>query len=184
MVQKLNSLVLTSLYDHDIPAVGLPPHALIVLDNNKPTKIAFTIFDCYLKLGIIPVTYGDVVLDTTLGFSICSGDLLIQLLATYYKPERVVFVFDEDGLYTTNPKTDPNAKFIDRITPTELIDFSTTGNNYADVTKGMGGKIETIRCIAEHDIDTYLINGNLNNRLYHTLIGKPTKHTHVLGGHR
>ena len=184
MVQKLNSLVLTSLYDHNIPAVGLPAHALLNLDNHKPTKIDFTLFDCYLKLGITPVTYGDVVLDTALGFSICSGDLLLQLIAIHYAPEKVIFVMDEDGLYTSNPKTDPNAKFIDQITPAELTDFSTTANTYADVTKGMEGKIKTIRHIAEHNIDTYLINGNLNNRLYHTLLGKPTKHTHIIGEYR
>jgi isopentenyl phosphate kinase len=184
MVQKLNSLVLTSLSDYDIPAVGLPPHALITLDNHKPSKNDLTIFDRYLKLGITPVTYGDVVLDDTLSFSICSGDLLLQILAIHYKPEKVIFVMDEDGLYTSNPKIDPTAKFIDQITPSEITSFSTTANTYADVTKGMEGKIETIRHIAEHDIDTYLINGNFDNRLYHTLLGKPTKHTHIVGEYR
>lgn len=184
MVQKLNSLVITSLYNSNIPAVGLPPHAFLTLNNHITTNMNYQIFDQYLKLGLTPVTYGDVVLDKKLGFSICSGDLLLQLLAIYYKPEKVIFVMDEDGLYTTNPKTDPNAELIKQITIQELNGLSTTANTYADVTKGMQGKIETIRRIAEQGIDIYLINGNLDNRLYYTLLGKSTTHTHILGEHQ
>jgi isopentenyl phosphate kinase len=181
MVQKLNSLVLASLFDHDIPAVGLPPHAFLRLDNHFSTEIDFTIFEQYLKIGFTPVTFGDVVIDKTLGFSICSGDLLLQLLATHFTPDKVIFVMDEDGLYTTNPKTDPDAELIKKISFKELSNFSTTANTYADVTKGMEGKIETIRYIAKQGIDTYLINGNFDNRLYHTLLGKSTTYTHITG---
>jgi isopentenyl phosphate kinase len=181
MVQKLNSLVLNSLYDHDIPAVGLPPHAFLTLDKHQPRNNEFSLFDQYIKLGFTPVTYGDVVLDESLGFSICSGDLLLELLAVYYKPEKVIFVMDENGLYTSNPKTDPNAELIKQITIKELSDFTTTANTYADVTKGMEGKIDTIRHIGQAGIDTYLLNGNFDNRLYHTLLGKNTTHTHIVG---
>ena len=181
MVQKLNSLVLTSLFDQDIPAVGLQPHVFLTLDNHKSTDINFKIFEEYLKLGITPVTFGDVVLDKTLGFSICSGDLLLQLLAIHFKPEKVIFIMDEDGLYTANPKIDPDAKLIQKISVKELSNFSTTANTYADVTKGMEGKIETIRRITTQGIDTYLINGNFDNRLYHTLLSKSTIHTHIIG---
>ena len=73
---------------------------------------------------------------------------------------------DEDGLYTANPKTESIAELIKEISFNDLTKFSTTANTYADVTKGMEGKIETIRQIAEKGIDTYLINGNFDNRLY------------------
>ncbi len=39
MVQQLNSLVLASLHDHDIAAVSIPPHAILQLDDHKPSKI-------------------------------------------------------------------------------------------------------------------------------------------------
>ena len=141
MVQKLNSLVLTSLFDHDIPAVGLPPHAFMRLDQHKPFNIDFSIFEQYLKLGFFPVTYGDVILDKSLGFSICSGDLLIQILAIHFKPKKVIFVMDEDGLYSANPKTESSAELIKEISFNDLTKFTTTANTYADVTKGMEGKI-------------------------------------------
>lgn len=44
------------------------------------------------------------------------------LVAETYGCKRMVFVKDEDGLYTANPKTDPSATFIPRITVDELIE--------------------------------------------------------------
>ena len=108
----------------------------------------YQLFSDYLEKGFLPVTFGDVVLDKKLGFSICSGDLLVQILAKHFKPEKVIFVIDEDGLYTANPKIDKNAKFIEKITISELNKLKTTSNKPADVTKGMEGKIDTIKNIA------------------------------------
>ncbi|MGH3911317.1 MAG: uridine kinase [Pseudonocardiaceae bacterium] len=43
------------------------------------------------------------------------------LAAEVYGCANMVFVKDEDGLYTANPKNDPNAKLIPQITVDELI---------------------------------------------------------------
>ena len=181
MVQKLNSLVLSSLHDNGIAAVSIPPHAILKLDDHKPVKMDYNVFRNYLDKGFTPVTFGDVALDEKLGFSICSGDLLLQMLAEHFKPEKVIFALDEDGLYTSNPKIDKNAEFIEKSTIDELENLTTSSNRYADVTKGMEGKIETIKNIANLGIDIVLLNGNIDNRLYDTLIGKETKHTLIYG---
>ncbi|UCF11995.1 MAG: isopentenyl phosphate kinase family protein [Thermoplasmatales archaeon] len=181
MVQKLNSLVLSSLHDKGIAAVSIPPHVILKLEDHKPLKMNYDVFGDYLDKGFTPVTFGDVALDKKLGFSICSGDLLLQLLAKHFKPKKVIFVIDEDGLYTSNPKIDKNAEFIENSTIRELKNYTTNSNSYADVTKGMEGKIETIKNIANLGIDSILLNGNIDNRLYDTLIGKETKHTLIYG---
>jgi isopentenyl phosphate kinase len=182
MVQNLNSLVLKELHDKDIPAISISPHSIFKLNNRNPTNVNLTIFKDYLDLGFTPLTFGDVVLDKELGFSICSGDLLLQVLSDYFKPEKVIFVLDEDGLYTSNPKKDKNAKFIERIDLRELENLTTKLDDHDDVTKGMEGKIQTIKKIGELGIDTIMLNGNINNRLYDTLMGKETKRTLILGG--
>lgn len=43
------------------------------------------------------------------------------LAAEVYGCRAMIFVKDEDGLYTANPKNDPDAKFIPQITVEELI---------------------------------------------------------------
>lgn len=184
MVQKLNSFVLSSLHDKGIAAVSISPHAILKLDDHKTSKMDYNIFKEYLDNGFTPVTFGDVVLDEKLVFSICSGDLLIQMLAEHFKPEKVIFALDEDGLYTSNPKIDRNAEFIEKATIGELENLTTTSNTYADVTKGMKGKIETIKSIANLGIDTILLNGNKDNRLYNTLVGKDAVSTLIYGEKR
>jgi len=44
------------------------------------------------------------------------------LVAETYGCRRMIFIKDEDGLYTANPKTDPSAEFIPEITVDELIE--------------------------------------------------------------
>jgi molybdenum storage protein len=43
------------------------------------------------------------------------------LVAEVYGCRNMIFVKDEDGLYTANPKTDPSAELIPKITVDELI---------------------------------------------------------------
>ena len=76
----------------------------------------YSVFEEYLEKQFTPVTFGDVVLDKKLSFSICSGDLLSVALAKHFKPEKVIYIIDEDGLYTSNPKIDKKAKLIDSMT--------------------------------------------------------------------
>jgi len=180
-VQRLNNLVLASLQNHGLPAVSIPPHAVITLRNHRVSHFDTKVFKDYVKHAFLPVTFGDVALDATLGFSICSGDLLVELLAARFKPEKVIFVMDEDGLYSENPKTHPDASFIETTTARELRTLATSSNKHADVTKGMEGKLASIQRIARNGIDTILLNGNIHNRLYDTLKGKRTKYTRILG---
>ncbi len=45
------------------------------------------------------------------------------LVAEVYGCANMVFVKDEDGLYTANPKTDPDAKLIPQVTVDELVEM-------------------------------------------------------------
>lgn len=182
MVQKLNSYVIESLYDHDIAAISLPPHSMLRLNNHKLKTFEFELFDKYLERGFFPVTFGDVVLDDALGFSICSGDLLVLELVKHFKPEKAIFVIDEDGVYTKNPKINSDAELINSLSANELEKLATSADSHADVTKGMKGKIDTIKNISNCGIDTILLNGNKRDRLYNVLIGKDDTYTIIHGG--
>ena len=179
MVQQLNSMVLASLQDKNLAAVSIPPHTATLLDDGKLSWFQHDIFNQYLSHGFLPVTYGDVALDKKHVFTICSGDQLMIALADQFKPERIIFVLDEDGLYTANPKLDDQAAFIESITADELDELETTIDHHPDVTEGMAGKIQTIKKLAQLQVDTSLINGNHPERLYKVLMGKPTKQTIV-----
>lgn len=181
MVQTLNTNVLSSLHKQKLPAISLPPHSLLTLQNHHLEKISLDYFKSYVDNGFIPVTYGDVALDSQLGFSICSGDLLMELLAETFQPEKVIFVIDEDGLYTKNPKKHTDATLLETIRHNEIDTLQTTLDNHADVTKGMAGKLQTIKKITALHIDTVLVNGLVSNRLYQVLMDQSTVQTIVKG---
>lgn len=181
MVQKLNTLVLNSLHKYGIPAVSLAPHSFIYFNNHKLDVINYEFFDSYLEKGFTPVTFGDVVFDKTKGCSICSGDDLVLALAKHFHPDKVIFIIDEDGLYTSNPKIDKNAEFIREISSDKLLELKTILDDHSDVTSGMEGKIQKIMEISKLNIDTILVNGNKPERLYDILHDKSTRATIVKG---
>lgn len=170
MVQVLNNYVLRSLNKNGINTVSIAPHNIIKFQNHKIEKIDLKFFSDFLNKNFVPVTFGDAVLDSKLGFSICSGDLLVFELAKYFKPEKVIFLIDEEGLYDSNPKINKKAELLKKVNRINLRNLSTDLNNHADVTKGMGGKINIINKIAKIGIDTILINGNKYDRLYKALV--------------
>ena len=53
--------------------------------------------------GKVPVLHGDVVRDSEQGCAILSGDTLVECLTEEFKPKRVVFVSDVEGIFTSNP---------------------------------------------------------------------------------
>lgn len=181
-VQRLNTMVLRSLQDNGIPAVSIAPHSVVKFNNHKLAEMNYNVFEEYLEKQFTPVTFGDVVLDKKLRFSICSGDLLSIALAKHFKPEKVIYVIDEDGLYSSNPKINNNAKIIESSTIEQLKSFSTSLDSHADVTGGMGGKIEAIKTIAKLGIDTILVNGNKPNRVYKVLVEENALSTIIFGG--
>jgi molybdenum storage protein len=74
------------------------------------------------------------------------------LVAEVYGCRNMIFVKDEDGLYTANPKTDPNAQLIPQITVEELI-----ARNLADLV--IERPVLELICRARHVKSVQVING-------------------------
>ena len=134
-----------------------------------------------LKINLIPVLYGDAVLDETLGFSILSGDQLVSKLAISFKTNQIIIGVDVDGLYTEDPKKNPDATLIDKITLNELKhSISKISNSRTtDVTKGMLGKILELIPAVELGIKVKIINAMRLNRLYKALRNEKVKGTDI-----
>ena len=155
-MMELNLKILKILHEHSIPAISIVPHAFHIFEK----EINLDLFEEYLSLGFVPVTYGDIILDKKQGINICSGDYLMLHLARRFQPEKVIFLTDVDGIYNKNPK-EYGAKLI----PVLRRDYKPgTDVNVMDVTGGMEYKIEMMREIARHS-KVYVINGFYPERL-------------------
>jgi isopentenyl phosphate kinase len=170
-LQVLNKMVVEYLVKHNALALAFPPSTFILAENKKIKGISIKPLLYALKLGFTPVLHGDIVFDEALGFSIISGDQIIAKLAPKINAEKIIFGCDVDGVFTSDPKKDPEAKLIPLI---NSENFKTVLKmikqlEVADVTGGMKGKLIECLNLAKKGIESIIINltkpENLNNFL-------------------
>jgi len=170
-VRELNQKVVETFERSGIPCASIPPSAVAELDEGILVHLPTHLFMAYSELGLMPVTFGDVCLDRTRGFGICSGDQLMEWLAREFRPERVIFCADVDGIFTSDPNVDPKAEIIHEVDERTLEGLPRT-ERYLDVTGSIYGKIESMLRISSHSMDCMVINGQVGGRLESALGGE------------
>jgi isopentenyl phosphate kinase len=181
---ELNSLVIKALINHNIPAVEVQPSSCVVTKAGRIINMELRPLKKMLKMGFVPVLYGDAVFDSEKGFAILSGDQLVSSLAIKFCANRVIIGVDEDGLYTADPKADSSAHLIDRITLEELknLKHKIGGSKATDVTGGMLGKMSELTTAIEHNIPTLIVNATKPHRVYKALMREKTVGTLIERG--
>jgi isopentenyl phosphate kinase len=180
-VRDLNREVMISLDKAGIPATSIPPGACVLMEDGLLRNMDLSLFHRYLELGITPVTFGDVVLDTKRRFGICSGDQLMHLLATEFHPELIAFCADVDGIYTADPNLNREAVMIEKVDRSTLESIPRT-TRVTDVTGSIYGKLESMLSMAQMGKSTMVINGLVPGRLAAALKGEKVKGSMVVGG--
>ena len=71
--------------------------------NRNLSRRGFDEVRAAVMAGKVPVLHGDVVRDSEQGCAILSGDTLVECLTEEFKPKRVVFISDVEGIFTSNP---------------------------------------------------------------------------------
>ena len=178
-VRDLNLRVMRVLNEGGLPSASLPPSAVATLRSGKLDVLDVDLFRRYLEIGISPVTFGDVALDSERRFGICSGDQLMERLAKELRPEKVIFVSDVDGVFTADPSRDPGATLMEVVD--RAVDSLPRTQRCSDVTGSIFGKIETMLRIASWGGDAVVLNGNAPGRLEAALRGEAVKGTRVRG---
>ena len=146
-VQSLNHQVVSTLIQHDIPAVGISPcfgiPGLQAHGGDQLTHLATVVEDC-ITAGLVPVIHGDACLYGARGAGILGGDTLMEALGTSVENiSEAIFLTDVDGVFTADPRMDPEAKLIrtidiDTETGKVLTSLEASGSSHAhDVTGGL-----------------------------------------------
>lgn len=180
-VRELNLRVLGALIDSGISAVSVPPAAASTFDRGAVESFDCEPFSSLLDLGLTPVTFGDVVPDESLGFSICSGDLMMLELAKALGPKLAIFCADVDGVFDKDPKAHRDAELLPAVDRSSLERFSGRPAN-ADVTGSMRGKLERMLAISSHCEKCMIVNGNVRGRLESAVRGRDVTSTAVVPG--
>ncbi|MBS7646834.1 MAG: isopentenyl phosphate kinase [Candidatus Bathyarchaeia archaeon] len=175
----LNGLFMDALIWRGIPAVSVTPSSCIMTKNGRIACFEDAPLRLLMRMGFIPVLYGDAVLDTELGFTILSGDQLTSFLALKFDAEKILIGVDVDGLYDDDPKNNVNAKMFERLTLDELrrVQGKLGVSNVCDVTGGMPNKIAELIPAIEHGIRVLIVNASKPRYLYKALRGEKVKGT-------
>ena len=179
-VRELDAMVLKALVSEGVDAVSLVPGSCSCLDAGKLVDLDVEKFRRYFELGLTPVSFGDVVLDRSRGFGICSGDQLMMRLAQEFRPDKVIFVTDVDGVFTCDPNTSDEAVLLDRIDRGTLSKLPRS-ERCDDVTGSIFAKIEYMLEISNFTQENLIINGNVPGRLEAALRGEPIPCSRVRG---
>jgi isopentenyl phosphate kinase len=175
---KLNSIVVDALLDLGVPAVSVTPSSFITTSDGRIDAVDFWIVGRLVVRGILPILYGDAVLDRRRGFSILSGDQLAVRLATKLGASRLVFGVDVDGVFTSNPKLAPDARLIERLPLEKLEGFIKIGRALTtDVTGGMLGKVSEAREAVEAGVEVQIVNATKQDVILKALRGEPVTGT-------
>jgi len=160
-MMSLNKFIVDAFIQNNITAISVQPSAFVLTKKGRITEFDPILIERMLRMNLVPLLYGDAVLDEALGFSILSGDQLTANLAINLEAKQIIIGVDVDGLYTEDPKINPDAILIEETTLNELrhsikrISRART----TDVTKGMLGKIQELIPAVR-----VLITPNLNNK--------------------
>jgi len=177
-VRELNQLIMNDLLAAGSKPISIPPLPISIFENKQLGSMDMLAFENCIDSGMMPVTFGDVVFDKSIGFCIVSGDELMYRLAAHFKPDRAIFAMDVDGLFDKDPKKYPDAKLVMEASQEYINDLSGDAQvAVADVTGSIYGKVRAGSRISALGIETMLINGNCEGMLENALSGKNVKCT-------
>ncbi len=157
-------------YNH-VAAQILMTKNTIVDDLNRFN--AHNTFSELLKLGAIPVVNeNDTV--STYEIEIGDNDTLSAIVAALVSADLLILLSDIDGLYTDDPRKNPDAKFIDTVEELteEYINMGkgTTGSNVG--TGGMNTKLVAARIATKAGADMLIANSSDIGVLHRILEGE------------
>lgn len=143
-----------------------------VTSREERRRNVINTFNELLDMNIIPiVNENDTVAVDELNFG--DNDTLSAIVATVVGADVLMILTDIDGVYDSNPKTNPNAKRIPVIR--EINDEIRAMAGGAGSNRGTGGmatKIHAAEIAAEKHIPTYILAGDDPENLYRVFAGE------------
>lgn len=176
-VSLLSGMLVKELVCSGVPAVSLPPTAIVRQNSKRISSFEKKTVEDFLSKGFVPVLYGDVVLDSAQGGSVVSGDQLVSYLSPY--ADKVILAGDVDGIFDSDPKKNKRAKLFKKILREDFASVleKASGSLHKDVTGGMKGKLEEIERIGA---PVFVVNARKPERLLSALLGTQTIGTEIL----
>ena len=149
--------------------------------NDTSRKNAENTFNELLKLGAIPIVNEN---DTVSTYEIKQvqtfgdNDRLSAIVTSIVGADMLILLSDIDGLYTDDPNSNPDAKFIDQVDKIDdnLLDMGKTTSGSSVGTGGMATKLIAARIATSSGADMVIANGNNIDNITGIMLVKMLEH--------
>ncbi|MHC1636061.1 MAG: isopentenyl phosphate kinase [Candidatus Methanospirareceae archaeon] len=160
---SLNRIIVDLMLDYGIPALSIQPSASCIATKGEIDDFFIKPIMACLEERIIPVVFGDCVIDTVKGCAIISTERILAYLSKHIKPSRVLIFTSVGGVYTSDPHKDKDARFIPEIKVKEFearaLEAKLEGSLVTDVTGGMREKVKELVKIAKMGVECEILSG-------------------------
>lgn len=168
----LHREVLAALAAAGLAPYSIAPSSCMVFAGGRPVELFDEPLRLALDAGLLPVVYGDVVMDRGQGVAICSTERILEMLSTRLTVRRVLWLGETDGVYGEDGRTLP------RISSLEGLHFASPAGT--DVTGGMRHRVETALALARQGVRSVIFNGRTPGLLERALLGEEVPGTEVV----
>jgi isopentenyl phosphate kinase len=177
---QLNRIVVKKLLEKGVNAVSVSPLSTMTAENHTLKSVCSDSIEELLRLNILPVVYGDVILDTKAGCTIYSTEKVLGYLALHlqqkgYTVERIIHCGQTNGVYNAEGQTIP------LITPNNIDTYRSivSGSSGTDVTGGMEHKVEETLFLAQKGIPGLIVDGIEHGSLSRAVAGERVQGTRI-----
>ena len=175
---EINRIVVKIAIEKGLKVKSFSPSSFILSKNGKAKKVFLDPIVKTLSIGVVPVVYGDVIMDEEIGFCIFSSEVIISLLVgklyKNYNIDKIIYCTDTDGVL------DEKGNTINKITKSDdvYMNMISGGTKGADVTGGMLHKVsQSISLSRKYSLGVSIINGNKKGELKREILGGKTTRT-------
>lgn len=172
----LHHLVLEALRAAGLAPFSLAPGSFLLAEGGTPVERFLSPLAHALRLGLLPVVYGDVVLDRAWGASIASTEAVLSEIATGLPAlgigiSRALWLGETEGVYDAAGETVPRL--------VALEDAAIGAARGTDVTGGMRLRLETCLALARCGIPSTILDGREPGRLAAAIRGEDVPGTRI-----
>ena len=170
-MEVLNSRVVGALLDATVNAIAFQPSAGGILEDGKLVSFPLESIERLLRLGLVPVSYGDVLPDLKAGLGILSGDHLVPYLAERLAADRVIIATSHNGIFDCDPDS-KGAKRLDCVDERMLGELDARATSGTDVTGGIGRKVRELMALSRHGVRSEILSGCKPGHVRRALCGE------------
>lgn len=142
-----------------------------VLTNPTRRTAAENTFNRLLEMRCIPIVNENDSVSTDELTKFGGNDILSAYVAQICKADVLLNLSDVDGLYDSDPRTNPDAKLIPRVDDIDAIYAGAGGAGTDRGTGGMVAKLQAAQLVVEQGIPMFILNGHDPEILYILLDG-------------